>query len=137
MKNITIIASVLVCLVYFFFSVEHTGASRMVCSRIGIWVLMITFGASFGYTVMGRIALLAEPISNSSSTTGCGSSIRSAVTPSVSRRDLTHHEVSESWLSTSPVPPESACGPSPFDSDHFNSGGVTIVVSITITTVAE
>ena len=25
----------------------------------GIWVLMITFGAGFGYTVMGRIALLA------------------------------------------------------------------------------
>ena len=25
----------------------------------GVWFLMITFGASFGYTVMGRIALLA------------------------------------------------------------------------------
>jgi hypothetical protein len=28
-------------------------------AKVGIWVLMITFGASFGYTVMGRIALLA------------------------------------------------------------------------------
>ena len=27
-------------------------------SRVGIWVLMITFGASFGYTVMGRVSLL-------------------------------------------------------------------------------
>ena len=28
-------------------------------SKIGIWFLMVTFGAAFGYTVMGRIALLA------------------------------------------------------------------------------
>ena len=28
-------------------------------ARVGIWFLMITFGAAFGYTVMGRIALLA------------------------------------------------------------------------------
>ena len=28
-------------------------------ARVGIWVLMVTFGAAFGYTVMGRIALLA------------------------------------------------------------------------------
>ncbi len=26
-------------------------------SRFGIWVLMVTFGASFGYTVMGRVSL--------------------------------------------------------------------------------
>ena len=28
-------------------------------ARVGIWFLMITFGAAFGFTVMGRIALLA------------------------------------------------------------------------------
>jgi hypothetical protein len=28
-------------------------------ARLGIWFLMVTFGAAFGYTVMGRIALLA------------------------------------------------------------------------------
>jgi hypothetical protein len=44
-------------LIYFFFSKEHKGAFG-VASRVGIWVLMITFGAGFGYTVMGRIALL-------------------------------------------------------------------------------
>jgi hypothetical protein len=44
-------------LVYFFFSKEHKGAFGAV-SRVGIWVLMVTFGAGFGYTVMGRIALL-------------------------------------------------------------------------------
>jgi hypothetical protein len=44
-------------LVYFFFSKEHKGVFGAI-SRVGIWVLMITFGAGFGYTVMGRIALL-------------------------------------------------------------------------------
>lgn len=47
----------LAALIYFFFSVEHKGAFGAV-SKVGIWVLMITFGAAFGYTVMGRIALL-------------------------------------------------------------------------------
>ena len=28
-------------------------------AKLGSWVLMITFGAAFGFTVMGRIALLA------------------------------------------------------------------------------
>ncbi len=27
-------------------------------SKVGIWTLMIGFGASFGYTVMSRISLL-------------------------------------------------------------------------------
>jgi hypothetical protein len=42
---------------YFFFSVEHKGAGGVV-SKLGIWFLMISFGASFGYTVMGRVSLL-------------------------------------------------------------------------------
>ncbi len=46
------------CLVYFFFSVEHRGLVGKV-AHVGTWFLMITFGAAFGYTVMGRIALLA------------------------------------------------------------------------------
>ena len=28
-------------------------------AQAGIWILMITFGAAFVYTVMGRIALVA------------------------------------------------------------------------------
>ncbi len=44
-------------LIYFFFSKEHKGFFGH-ASRVGIWVLMITFGASFGYTVMGRVSLL-------------------------------------------------------------------------------
>lgn len=54
---IFMIIGVLTSLVYFFFSTEHKGVMGA-ASRVGIWVLMITFGASFGYTVMGRIALL-------------------------------------------------------------------------------
>ena len=48
-------------LVYFFFSIEHVGVVGGV-SKVGIWILMITFGASFAYTVMGRIALIAQRI---------------------------------------------------------------------------
>jgi hypothetical protein len=44
-------------LAYFYFSRPHTGALGVV-GRAGVWVLMIAFGASFGYTVQGRIALL-------------------------------------------------------------------------------
>lgn len=55
--NLVSIVGVLCCLAYFFFSVEHKGAFGG-AARIGIWVLMITFGAMFGYTVMGRIVLL-------------------------------------------------------------------------------
>ena len=44
-------------LIYFFFSTEHHGALK-VSSQIGIYFLMVCFGASFGYTVMARISLL-------------------------------------------------------------------------------
>ena len=57
MNNILIVLGVMCGLVYFFFSLEHKGFVGRV-SRVGVWVLMVTFGAGFGYTVMGRIALL-------------------------------------------------------------------------------
>ncbi len=56
-SNVVIVLGTLCGLVYFFFSREHKGVFGA-ASRVGIWVLMIAFGASFGYTVMGRIALL-------------------------------------------------------------------------------
>jgi hypothetical protein len=59
LKNIGLIASLLAAMTYFFFSVEHTGAVGRV-ARVGIWVLMVTFGASFAFTVMGRITLLTK-----------------------------------------------------------------------------
>ena len=44
-------------LIYFFFSIEHTKVAGG-AARIGIFFLMVTFGASFGYTVMSRMSLL-------------------------------------------------------------------------------
>ncbi len=58
LRHFIVFFGVLACLVYFFFSIEHKGAVGAT-ARVGIWILMITFGAGFGYTVMGRIALLA------------------------------------------------------------------------------
>ena len=57
-RNLLIVGGVLCAVTYFFFSIEHKGAVGRV-AKVGIWFLMITFGAAFGYTVMGRIALLA------------------------------------------------------------------------------
>lgn len=57
-RSLVLIVGILSCLVYFFFSFEHKGAVGKT-AKLGIWFLMITFGAGFGYTVMGRIALLA------------------------------------------------------------------------------
>ncbi|MBT8485420.1 MAG: hypothetical protein KJO43_07560 [Phycisphaerae bacterium] len=58
LRNVFLIVGVLSSLVYFFFSIEHRGVVGKT-ARLGIWFLMVTFGAAFGYTVMGRIALLA------------------------------------------------------------------------------
>lgn len=59
--NIIVILGVLCSLFYFFFSKAHTGAFG-VASKIGIYTLMIGFGAGFGMTVMGRIALLVQRV---------------------------------------------------------------------------
>ena len=56
-NQVIIIIGVLCGLIYFFFSKEHTGTIGKI-SRIGIYFLMIKFGASFGFAVMGRISLL-------------------------------------------------------------------------------
>lgn len=55
--GIIVFIGIATTLAYFFFSKEHKGAFGM-ASRIGVWILMITFGAGFGYTVMARISLL-------------------------------------------------------------------------------
>lgn len=51
-----IFIGVLSALVYFFFSIEHKGVVGSI-SKIGIWTLMLAFGASFGSTVMARVSL--------------------------------------------------------------------------------
>jgi hypothetical protein len=57
LNNILLTIGVLTSLIYFFFSKEHKGALGS-GAKIGIWFLMISFGASFGYTVMSRMSLL-------------------------------------------------------------------------------
>ncbi|MBN1212657.1 MAG: hypothetical protein JXA92_08780 [candidate division Zixibacteria bacterium] len=54
--NLVIFLGTFTGLVYFFFSKEHKGAFGYT-AKVGIWVIMITFGASFGYTVMSRMSL--------------------------------------------------------------------------------
>jgi len=56
-NHILILFGVISALVYFFFSKEHKGTIGKI-SKIGIYFLMIKFGASFGFAVMGRISLL-------------------------------------------------------------------------------
>jgi len=56
--NSLLVAGGAICvLFYFFFSVEHKGHLKKV-SNIGIYFLMIYFGAAFGNTVMARFSLL-------------------------------------------------------------------------------
>lgn len=54
---VIVVVGVVSTLIYFYFSKEHTGALG-VTAKIGIWFIMISFGAHFGYTVMGRVSLL-------------------------------------------------------------------------------
>ncbi|MCX7835527.1 MAG: hypothetical protein N2450_05600 [bacterium] len=56
-SNVVLVFGVIAALLYFFFSLEHKGIIGG-ASKFGIWILMITFGAAFGYTVMARISLL-------------------------------------------------------------------------------
>jgi hypothetical protein len=52
-----ILIGVVSVLFYFFFSVEHGPGTRYV-ARTGMYFLMVSFGAAFGYTVMARMSLL-------------------------------------------------------------------------------
>ena len=54
---LVILTGTVAVLFYFFFSVEHKRIGGAL-SRVGVWFLMVAFGASFGYTVMGRLSLL-------------------------------------------------------------------------------
>jgi len=63
-SNITVIIGQLILIIgtvtgviYFYFSKKHEGVFGAT-ARLGIIFLMISFGAAFGYTVMGRISLL-------------------------------------------------------------------------------
>ena len=55
-SKLLLLVGLIASLVYFYFSIEQKGAVGKV-ARLGVYVLMIGFGASFGYTVQGRLAL--------------------------------------------------------------------------------
>ncbi len=55
--NWILIVGLLTTLVFFFFSKEHKGPLGG-AAKVGIYFLMVSFGASYGYTVMARISLL-------------------------------------------------------------------------------
>jgi len=57
LNQIIILIAVFTVIIFFFFSLEH---KRLVgsISRVGLFFIMIGFGASFGYTVMARVSLL-------------------------------------------------------------------------------
>ena len=56
-NNIIVALAVITTLSYFFFSREHKGVLGF-SAKIGIFFMMVFFGATFGYTVMSRVTLL-------------------------------------------------------------------------------
>lgn len=61
LSQVIIFVGAIAGLIYFFFSKEHTGVFGGIAT-FGIWILMIGFGASFGFTVMARISLFVNRI---------------------------------------------------------------------------
>jgi hypothetical protein len=59
--NNLIFMIVLVCVLsYFFFSFEQKNLLLRGSARVGRWLMMFTFGAIFGLTIMARLALLID-----------------------------------------------------------------------------
>lgn len=59
-NNIIFVGAIICVMVYFFFSFSHDRKSIATTAKIGRWVLMISFGAFFGNTVMTRMAVFLE-----------------------------------------------------------------------------
>ena len=57
LSNFLLVVGLLCTLAYFYFSREHVGAFGA-ASTVGIFFLMVAFGAGFGNTVMARVSLL-------------------------------------------------------------------------------
>ncbi len=56
-NSVILVGGVITVILYFYFSREHKGMLGG-ATRVGIVFIMVSFGASFGYTVMARISLL-------------------------------------------------------------------------------
>ena len=70
-SNFLLVAGVLCTLAYFHFSREHSGAFG-VASKVGIFFLMVAFGASFGNTVMIRSRRIPGVMESVSFWINCG-----------------------------------------------------------------
>jgi len=56
-SGVVLVVGTICGVVYFFFSKAHAGAFGAT-ARVGIWTIMITFGAMFALTIMNRMSLL-------------------------------------------------------------------------------
>ena len=56
LSGLILVLGLVACLLHFYFSARQSRPMAVI-SRFGVLVLMLSFGASFGYTVMGRISL--------------------------------------------------------------------------------
>ncbi len=60
LNNIIFVGTIICVMVYFLFSFEHKAAPVRGAAKAGRWLLMISFGAFFGNTVMTRMAVFLE-----------------------------------------------------------------------------
>ena len=60
LENLLFAVTLVSVMTYFFFSFEHNRPGLKQASALGRWLMMITFGAFFGSTVMARMALLID-----------------------------------------------------------------------------
>lgn len=56
-SNLVLVIGTFCGVAYFFFSKAHVGAFGWT-ARIGVWTIMVTFGAMFALTIMNRMSLL-------------------------------------------------------------------------------
>jgi len=58
--NLLIFVTLVTVMSYFFFSFEHRHPAIRGSAKMGRWMLMVSFGAIFGSTVMGRMSLFID-----------------------------------------------------------------------------
>lgn len=58
--NAVFLITLISVMVYFFFSFRHAATPIRATARLGRWLLMVAFGATFGSTVMARFSLLID-----------------------------------------------------------------------------
>jgi hypothetical protein len=56
-NNSIFVVGLITTLVFFFVSTEQKGPIKG-AARLGVWYLMVSFGAAYGFTVMARVSLL-------------------------------------------------------------------------------